>query len=138
MLTPGGLAALFASIAAEIPMIEHECLERAATIIEKDAKALIGTYDAGWPPLQPETIARKSTGDFPVLETGELRSSIEHTVDGSHAYVGSNNEKAVWQFLGTSRGIPPRDPLVPAATRCEGEIKEEVGSIVYSKLIRGG
>jgi phage gpG-like protein len=41
-----------------------------------------------------------------LLETGDLRDSIERVVPHGIAYVGSNNKKALWHELGTSR-IPP-------------------------------
>jgi phage gpG-like protein len=100
---------------------EHAALEKAAVIVETEAKRVIGTYDYSWTPLAPSTIARKATGDSPLLETGELRESIEHNVDGLVANIGSNNMKAVWHELGTSR-VPPRSFLVQAAVHKEKEV----------------
>jgi phage gpG-like protein len=134
--TPGGFAAFLTGAIVEMKAHKHHALEEAAKIIEKDAKSLIGSHEAGWPPLQPETIARKKTGDSPLLETGELRESIQHTVVGDKAYVGSNSDKAVHNFLGTSK-IPARDPLVPAAMRCEAEVTAKVGKVVFSGLLKG-
>ena len=54
------------------------CVEKACRMVEKEAKRAIGTYLFEWEPLKPETVARKTTGDSPLLETGELRDSIEH------------------------------------------------------------
>jgi hypothetical protein len=49
------------------------------------------------PPARDD--ARKATGDSPLLETGELRDSIEHVVtqedDEVVGHVGSNSDKAV-------------------------------------------
>jgi phage gpG-like protein len=133
--TPGAFAAFLAGAAAEMRHHKHQALEEAAKIIEKKAKALIGTHEANWPPLQPETIARKATGDSPLLETGELRNSIEHTVSGDKAYVGSNSPKAIYQFLGTSK-IPARDPLVPAAMQSAPEIVAKVGKVMFGGLVK--
>ena len=78
-------------------------------MVEERAKGLIGHPNASWPPLAPETLKRKDNVNTPLLETGEMRDLIEHVVaNSSHGYVGSNDDKAVWQELGTSRGIPPR------------------------------
>lgn len=134
-MTPGEFAAHLAAMIAAEQAAKHEALEEAAQIIETKAKSFMGNYGAGtWPPLKPATIERKATGDSPLLETGELKGSIEHTVVGDHAYVGSNNQKAIWQFNGTSK-IPPRDPLVPAAMQSEAEVTAKVGKIIYSALI---
>jgi HK97 gp10 family phage protein len=48
----------------------------------------------------------------PLLRTGEMRESIEYNMDadGREAYVGTNNEKAVFNEFGTSK-IPPRSFL---------------------------
>jgi hypothetical protein len=104
---------------------EHHALEHAARIVETEAKRVIGTYDYGWPPLAPATQADRArkgfSADEPLLRTGEMRDSIQHTVYrrgagfGAHeAEVGSNNDKAVWQELGTST-IPARSFLAGAA-----------------------
>jgi phage gpG-like protein len=110
-------AALKLALAAEtLPKRINELLEKSAQLVEDEAKASLGTYQEGWPPLKPGTIAGKATGDSPLLETGDLRMSIEHHVDAEahEAYVGSNNPKARWHELGTSR-IPPRTFLMGAA-----------------------
>jgi hypothetical protein len=120
-------AAKFQGIAEDMRAAPGEIVERACQIVEKEAKESLGHYHRGWPRLKPETIAHKATGDSPLLETGEMRDSIEHTVveaDADHAvgYVGSNSDIAVYQELGTSRGIPPRSFLMGAAMRKEKQI----------------
>lgn len=118
-------AALFAGIAEDLRAAPEQIVEKGCQMIEAEAKKSLGRYQAGWPNLQPETIAHKSTGDSPLLETGEMRDSISHYVthEGGAVvgYVGSDNDKAVWQELGTSR-IPPRSFLMGAAMRKEGAI----------------
>jgi phage gpG-like protein len=100
------------------------CVEKA---FEKEAKAAIGTYRFDWPALQPETIARITTGDSPLLETGELQASIGHVSgrEGGEAvgYVGTNDPVAKYHELGT-RTIPPRSFLGEAAMRKEHKIHE--------------
>jgi phage gpG-like protein len=120
------------------PKATRPALEQAAMLIEAEAKRVIGTYEYGWPRLKPATVARKA-GDTPLLETGEMRDSIEHSVadDGMEAQVGSNNPKAVWHELGTSR-IPARSFLMGAAMHKEKEVHELVGKMVFVKLFRGG
>ena len=86
-----------------------------------EAWGYIGTYQTGWAPLKPETIAQKMTGDTPLLETGEMRDSIEHRAmqlpDGAIGEIGSNDPIALYQEMGTSRGIPPRSFLGLAMSR---------------------
>jgi len=94
-MTPLKFAALITTAALEIEHKKDKGLEKACEIIETEAKRVIGTYDYGWPPLQLETIVRKATGDSPLLETGEMRDSIEHTVGHGEAWVGSNSMIAV-------------------------------------------
>lgn len=106
----------------DLKRAEQDILERAAVMVEREAKATIGTYKNRWPKLKPATVARKALGDTPLLETGELRDSITHTVRQGEAYVGSNNDKAVWHEYGTSK-VPPRPFLMPAAVRMERPIR---------------
>jgi phage gpG-like protein len=122
--------------AQNMPNVTRAALDRAAMIIQQEAKRVIGTYEYGWPRLKPSTIARKVPGDTPLLETGEMRDSIEYSVseDGKEAFVGSNNPKAVWQELGTSRGIPPRSFLMGAAMHKEAEVNALVGNTVHLSL----
>ena len=70
-----GFVALLGNIVAGMDGANHHALEKAAQIVEKEAKRVLGSYDYGWPPLKEETIARKATGDSPLLETGEMRGS---------------------------------------------------------------
>jgi hypothetical protein len=99
---------------AQTKAIEHDLHElgpaivaRACELVAKQAKRAIGKTHELWPPLKLETIARKLNGNTPLLETGELRDSIEWTAHGLEGSVGSNSDKAVWQELGT-KTIPPR------------------------------
>jgi hypothetical protein len=109
-------AARFAAAAVDIELAKHAALEEACTLVEERAKGLIGHPNSHWAPLASETLRRKDGINTPLLETGEMRDSIEHTVvDSNHGYVGSNDDKAVFQELGTSRGIPPRSFLGLAA-----------------------
>jgi phage gpG-like protein len=109
-------------------------LEDGCKIVEDEAKRVIGTYDYGWIPLKPETVARKATGDSPLLETGEMRESIEHTVVGHSGFVGTNSDIAVFQELGTSR-IPPRSFLAGAAMRKGQEVADAVGGKIFTRMI---
>lgn len=122
----------------EVEHSNHRAIESAATMLETEAKESLGHYQAGWPPLKPETIARKSTGDSPLLETGELRDSIQHnsttSLGGAEAYVGTDNPVGIYQEFGTSRGIPPRSFMVSAAVRKQGEIIDEIGREVVMAL----
>ena len=128
-------AAVFSGMVLAYDKGVHDALDGACKIVETEAKRVIGTYDYGWPPLKPETIARKARGDTPLLETGDMRDSIEHTVQDKSGFVGSNDDKAVWQELGTSRGIPPRSFLGGAAMRKGEEVAHAIGSEIFTKMI---
>jgi phage gpG-like protein len=132
------VAARFAAAAAAVEAAKHAAIEEACVIVEERAKGLIGHPNDHWPPLKPETIAHKGGLNMPLLETGEMRDSIQHTVvDSNHGYVGSNNDKAVWQELGTSRGIPPRSFLGLAA-QLEGPAVAKVVGQTVAGAIGGG
>lgn len=132
----GGLASaasFFGSLVAQIDRSTHAALDEAATIVQSEAKRVIGTYDYGWPPLKPATVARKANGDTPLLETGEMRESIEKTVGQREAAVGSNSDKAVWHELGTPT-IPARSFLAGAAVHNEAEVRRILGKRVVASI----
>jgi phage gpG-like protein len=137
----GAFAAHLLTIEADLKVTEEVCVEKACRMVEKEAKRAIGSYLFDWPPLQPETVARKTTGDSPLLETGELRRSIEHTVgrEGTEVvgYVGTNDPVAKYHELGT-RTIPPRSFLGEAAMRKEDKIHEMMGRAVVGTFFHGG
>jgi HK97 gp10 family phage protein len=138
------LAAKLGEIALNQHEMEHRALEKAARVVEKRAKEKIGEYQdqAGpfiaWPELAESTKADRVRQGFPedepLLRTGEMRDSIEHMVKDSEAYVGSNNDKAVWQELGTEH-IPPRSFLGGAAAEKTEEICNIVGETARAFLV---
>jgi hypothetical protein len=56
----GSFAAHLLTIEADLKLTEEVCVEKACRMVEKEAKTAIGTYRFDWPPLQPETVARKA------------------------------------------------------------------------------
>ncbi len=68
-----GMAAHLLTMEADVELAKEAAVERACQMVKKEAKDSLGHYHLGWPRLKPETIARKATGDFPLLETGEMR-----------------------------------------------------------------
>jgi phage gpG-like protein len=137
----GGFAAHLLTIEADLEITREVCVEKACRMVEKEAKAAIGTYRFDWTPLQPETVARKTGGDTPLLETGELRKSIEHFVqrEGGEVvgYVGTNDPIAKYHELGT-RTIPPRSFLGEAAMRQEHKIHAMMERTIAATFDRGG
>ncbi len=135
--TLAGFAAHLAAMVIEVEHETKEALERAAQLVATEAKAEIGIYQdaagpfAEWPELADSTKADRVSKGFsenkPLLRTGGLRDSIEHQVSGDTAHVGSDSDVAVYQELGTARGIPPRSFLGGAAFRKEHEIRQLAG-----------
>jgi len=129
---------------AELPMIERDLhasgpkiVERACQIVQKKAKAAIGKGHEMWAPLAESTIADKQQHGFPtpkpLLRTGEMRDSIEYTVNGLEGCVGSNDPVAVYQELGTSR-IPARSFLVSSAISSEDKIHRLAAAATIAAL----
>src|SRR5258708_3550610 len=128
---------------AKLKMIEHDMealgpaiVARACEMVCAEAKRVIGEGYDYWPALQPATLARKML-NTPLLETGELRGSIEWQSKGLEGAVGSNNDKAVWHELGTAR-IPPRSFLAGAAMAMEDKIHKMAARAVMAALFRQG
>lgn len=136
-LTLDEFAMLLGTLPLEVMHENHEALEHAARIVEKEAKDVLGTYRYGWPQLAPSTQEDRERQGFPanepLLRTGEMRDSIEHSSDQHEARIGSNNDVAVYQELGT-RSIPPR-PFLQGAMRAKTpEILEEIGRRTVAAL----
>jgi hypothetical protein len=113
-------AARMAAAAIDIELAKHAAVEEACVMVQERAKDLIGVPRREWPPLAPETLARKAGINTPLLESGKLRASVSHTViDSSHGEVGSDLDRALWMECGTSRGAPPR-PFLSLAAHQEG------------------
>lgn len=127
----------------------HHAMDRAAAMVEREAKRELGTYQAGggpfvaWAELAEATkadrVAQGFTENDPGVRTGEMRDSVGREVahDGTEAAVGSNDDKAVWFELGTSKQ-PPRSFLGLAAFRKERQIAELLGHGMVTALVGGG
>lgn len=104
-------------------------LVKLGEITSHDAQAAIGTYRYGWPQLaestQTERVDQGYSPNEPLLRTGEMRATIRAEVGpliiGSVSQftdlvlaVGSPDLIALWQEMGTTKGIPPR-PFLSSA-----------------------
>ena len=76
-----------------------------------------------------ETYAKQETP----VDTGRLRNSISHAVDGEAVYIGSNVEYAPYVELGTSRA-KAHHMLQKAATEHSVEYKRLAEDAVYSAI----
>jgi phage gpG-like protein len=123
-------AVLFAEVSEEITKSEHVVIAKACVMIAEEAKHVLGTDGYGWPPLSPNT---KKTQPGMLLETGEMRDSIEWTAEEKEGWVGSNNDKAVWHELGTAK-IPARTFLLGAAIAKLPEITAMAGATVVARI----
>jgi HK97 gp10 family phage protein len=130
-----GMIEHLAVMAIELKEAEHHLLEKAAKIVEAEAKNEIGHYQSGWPPLAVATLARKAS-DTPLLETGELRDSIGHQVEGREAVVGTNDDNGLYAELGTIHE-PPRSFLAHAAHQEAHKVVALIGAGVVEVLVGG-
>ena len=76
-----------------------------------------------------ETYAKQETP----VDTGRLRNSISHAVDGEAVYIGSNVEYAPYVELGTSRA-KAHHMLQKAATEHSAEYKRLAEDAIYSAI----
>ena len=79
--------------------------------------------------LTAETYAKQETP----VDTGRLRNSISHTVDGEAVYIGSNVEYAPYVELGTSRA-KAHHMLQKAATEHSAEYKRLAEDAFYNAI----
>ena len=140
-----------AELVIEVHHRTEQALERAARLVEREAKAELGAYQGAAPPFAPWAPLADSTkadrvregypADEPGLRSGEMRDSIGHRVDASaghgEATVGSDDDNLVWFELGTSKQ-PPRSVLGGALVRKSGRVAEILGEGVVKALVGGG
>jgi len=141
----------FAAFLGELVLKQREAevsgLDRAARLLQRRAKAKFGVYqpEAGpfvaWAELAESTKAERSRLGFsenePLLRRGDLRDSIERQVEIDEAQVGSNDDRMVWQELGTAR-IPPRSVLGSTGIESADEVVKIVGDHVFMALAGEG
>lgn len=135
-----------AAVQTAVARAQHSALEKAAQIIEQDAKDRIGHYQAAegpfheWAPLADSTEYDKARQgyptDAPLLRKGDLKESIQHEVEGAEAVVGSKSEIAEYQEFGT-KTIPPRPFIGPAAFANKDKIEALLGHAVVAGLTGG-
>lgn len=112
----------FISVLSKLDFKEEELLDDIAGVAEKNIKDRYGKYpkDIHWERLKIATILSKSTGDSPLLETGELRDSNKIKKSKNQRFVGSELNKAQWMEYGVaSKNIPARPVYRPEAIKSE-------------------
>jgi phage gpG-like protein len=121
-------------------------MDEAAKLVQVEAKSLIGTYPgdeppfAAWPELADSTkedrVHQGYTENDPLLRSGDMRESIERIATTDMAVVGSAEDKALYQELGTAK-IPPRSFLGMAAMRKGEEVADIIGEGVVAAIVGG-
>lgn len=141
----GALAKAFERLSQRLPVTLELAMEASAVIVEAAAKAEIGHYQrqntgpfSSWEELKPATkkdrLQQGFTENDPLLRTGELYASIEHTADFRSFVVGSTSQIMVYQELGTPTGIPPRPVLAVALYRNIETVQNTVGRTIERTL----
>lgn len=127
--------------------VSAHTMAQAAEIIEKEAKAELGTYqrtDTGmfppWDELADNTKANRRRLGYPENEPGlvtrAMHDSITHAAERNEAAVGSDDDDMVWFELGTVHQ-PPRSTLGVAAVRKEKEVAHLIGRATVMHLFGG-
>jgi hypothetical protein len=137
----------FIETTVKLRLAAMPALEKAAIMVEKAAKAEIGTYQrtnmgpfAAWEELSPYTKEERVKGGFtendPLLRSGSLRDSINYTIsaDGKEAVIGSSDIRLVYLELGT-KYMAPRSVLGLAAWRKRKQIVKLVGGMTVAALL---
>jgi HK97 gp10 family phage protein len=124
----------------------HDGLEKAAQLLEKEAKAEFGAYQsaigpfAAWAELAESTKEDRASKGYsendPLLRDGTLRDSIQHETEGLEAIVGSTDPIMEWQEFGTSK-MPPRPVLGTAFYRNADKILKIIGHYSVSGIVGG-
>jgi hypothetical protein len=140
MMTLAEFAAqLQRSLATVKPRLEIG-LDKVGALAETLAAKYPGTYQPGWVPLAESTIKDKQDNGWPVpsplKRSGDMAASYKKEIDlaGLAVAVGSPEVKALWQEMGTSRGIPPRPVCAMALKNSLPYAADTFGEIAVSIL----
>lgn len=143
---PGKFAKHLVALIASEKIAVTKGLDKAATIVEKEAKKEIGTYQPEVGPFQDwaeladstkeDRLKKGYTENDPLLRSGDLRNSISHQTKELTAQIGSTSDIMIYQEFGTTF-IPPRPVLGPAAFKNKEKIKKILGSAAVTGLIDG-
>jgi phage gpG-like protein len=131
-----GFVAHLATVERDLHELGPAIVARACEMVCEEAKRVIGTYDYGWTPLAPSTLAHKMM-NTPLLESGAMRASIEWNSEGNQGYVGSNSDIAVFQEFGTVK-IPPRPFMAGAAVAMGDKIHRMAARAVMAVMLGQG
>jgi phage gpG-like protein len=141
----GRFATHLAALAIEGEAVTEHLTQKSAEDVQKNAKARIGEYQDytgpfnAWAPLAESTMEDRAAKGYapnePLLREGDLRDSIEIERRHDEAVVGSKSDIALWQELGTDRGIPPRPFLGPALYDSKLDICERAGNTTLAWLM---
>lgn len=120
-------------------------LSAAGELIEREAKAELGTYQSGagpfpaWEELHDYTkedrVAKGFTENDPGLRSGEMRDSIGHTVTADSVHIGSDADELLWFEMGTDTQSP-RSVLGLAMARHGKEASEIVAGAATAALFK--
>lgn len=118
--------------------------EALMVVVAAQAKEAIGTYRYGWPELaastQADRVRKGYPADEPLLRTGEMAASIEYKAElsgyGADGLVFSGDIVALWQEMGTSRGIPPRSFLFKSMWLATPEMSRIFGAFAERILLQ--
>lgn len=130
-------AELFLTLGLETEHENHRALERCGKLVTREVYRVIGSYDYGWPQLAESTQNQRESLGFepnePLLRTGRMRDTIWFKVQHNEVTIGTDDQIAIWQELGTSR-IPPRPFLEGALKAKTPEVLEIIGKDAVRKL----
>jgi phage gpG-like protein len=128
-------ASLLIKATVLMPTVEAEAMEKAAAMLETEAKHVIGSNALA--SNAEATLAHKDGVNTPGVDTGETRDSITHNSDRHEAYIGSNDERLKWLEYGTGKvgsawggPNPPRPVLGITVLRKGDEAAEIVGQAI--------
>src|ERR1700688_4865840 len=93
-----GFIAKLKTIELEMNVLGPAIIAHACELVAAEARRVLGTSGYDWPSLSPATLAHKMQSGM-LLETGQLRASIEWNSEGNQGWVGSNDDRALFQEL---------------------------------------
>jgi hypothetical protein len=118
-----------------------EVARQTGDFIIEEIHRVIGTYEYGWTPLKPQTVARKATGDSPLLETGKLKASYTYRIfkikGGYRVRVSSTMPEVAFAHEFGTTHVPPRPVITPAVEKVSAKIQARLGPWTTEAMTTG-
>ncbi len=95
---------------------------------------VVKAIDDGMPPPNaPSTVDQKGS-NHPLVDTGEMRNSIEYRIDGNTIRVGFFDEQSALKAVVNNYGVPGKIPARPFMSATIDEHIDDISKVLMNEM----